>query len=295
MTMRQDSALLLATAKAVAGRLKERIHGTRLRIRTPSQTQVTKTDGWRAVIGDLGSGQPRLEIWLDRFTGYPDRKLQACFFSKVRQPITAITRRVDRKLWPVRVVTPDDTGDEDDLVLVKRLARQEFNAPVLEKYAKENFYGIYDPTRLTSQRVNPHFVVRAVAFFEDVARALPRSTAADEQREVFPQYENRKRVTSHLQRERSGLLAAECKIRDRYRCQVCGFRFEDRYGELGSRFAEAHHLVPLGTLRGQVRTRLEDLISVCANCHRMLHRMAGHRTDKARLKAIVARHRRRRA
>ena len=286
--LRQDRAWLLATTKAVAERLKLRGEGTRLRIRIPRRAATTNTDGWYAAIGDLGKNQPRLEVWLDRFSGYPERKLYACFRSEVRQQITSITKRVAQKLWPARVVTPKDTDEDKHLVLAERLGRSEFNTPVLEKYQEgRTFYGIYDPTRETAERVSPHFCTRAVAFFEDVARALPHAAAEDEQREVYPRFENRKRVASHLQRERSRLLATECKIRDNYECQVCGLRFEEVYGGLGIEFAEAHHRIPLSHLREQVRTRIEDLATVCANCHRMLHRMPGQRDDIKKLRAIV--------
>jgi putative restriction endonuclease len=71
---------------------------------------------------------------------------------------------------------------------------------------------------------------------------------------------------------------------------VCSFRFTAVYGKLGNDFAEAHHITPLGKLRDGVKTRVEDLATVCANCHRMLHRMEGRRSDMGRLKAIVRRH-----
>src|SRR5271163_4510558 len=99
---KQNRAWLLATAKAVAKALKLRRAGTRLRVRIPRAAASTNTDGWSAIIGDLGRGQPRLEVWFDRFAGYPERKLFACFRSEARQPIISITRRVSRKLWPVR-------------------------------------------------------------------------------------------------------------------------------------------------------------------------------------------------
>jgi 5-methylcytosine-specific restriction endonuclease McrA len=285
---RQDRTSLLATAKAVANSLKMQSEGTRLRIRIPSRATTTNTDGWYAVIGNLGENQPRLEIWLDRFSGYSERKLYACFHSKARQQIMSITKRVSRKLWPIRLVTSKDTQEEKYLVLSNRLRRSEFNTPILEKYSQGwTFYGIYDPTREAVVRESPHFCGRAVAFFEDVARALPHAAAEDEHREVYPQYENRRRVASHLQRERSRLLATECKIRDRYECQVCGLHFVAVYGNLGTDFAEAHHLVPLSKLRESVRTKIEDLTTVCANCHRMLHRMAGERRDVAKLRAVV--------
>jgi 5-methylcytosine-specific restriction endonuclease McrA len=285
---KQNRAWLLATAKTVAKALKLRRAGTRLRIRIPRAATSTNTDGWSAIIGDLGRGQPRLEVWFDRFAGYPERKLFACFRSEGRLAMMTVTKRVDRKLWPARVVTSDDFDDDKFVVLKQRVGRLEFNAPFLEKYREgRTFYGVYDPTRASAQTVSPYFCLRAVAFFEDVARSLPRSKPEDDQRDVYPQCENRKKVFSHLHRERSKLLAAECKIRDNYKCQVCAHRFEEDYGRIGREFAEAHHVVPLSKLRESVKTRLEDLATVCSNCHRMLHRMAGKRADIGKLKALT--------
>jgi 5-methylcytosine-specific restriction endonuclease McrA len=285
---KQNRAWLLATAKTVAKALKLRCGGTRLRIRIPRAATHTNTDGWSAIIGDLGRGQPRLEVWLDRFAGYSERKLFACFRSEIRQTMISMTKRVDRKLWPARVITVNDLDEEHFLVLKQRVGRSEFNSPFLEKYREgRTFYGIYDPTRASAQTVSPYFCLRAVAFFEDVARSLPRSKPEDDQRDVYPQCENRKKVVSHLHRERSKLVAAECKIRDNYKCQVCAHRFEEAYGPIGREFAEAHHIVPLSQLRESVKTRLEDLATVCSNCHRMLHRMTGKRADIGKLKAIT--------
>ena len=152
------------------------------------------------------------------------------------------------------------------------------------------YYGIYDLTvRSDGNEVNPKLVARAASFFESVARTLPKAKQENEEREVYPQIENRKIVTSHLQRERSSYLATERKIHDDYKCQVCGLRFENVYGELGEAFAEAHHRVPLHRLNGKVKTRMEDLATVCSNCHRMLHKMEGKRNDVETLRIIVRR------
>lgn len=285
---RRNRAWLLATAKAVATELKLHSKGTRLRIRIPSRAALVDTDGWVVAIGDLGKTQPRLEIWFDRFSGYPERKLYAGFCSETRAQMNSITKGISRKLWPARVVTNEHISKEKYLVLNDRLARSEFNMPILEKYRRgRTYYGIFDLTRVSAERVSPHFCARAVAFFEDVARTLPHASVHDEQREAYPRFENRKRVASHLQRERSRLLATDCKIRDNYICQVCSLRFEDMYGTLGLEFAEAHHRVPLSELREDIRTSVKDLVTVCSNCHRMLHRMTGKRNDVSKLKDLL--------
>ena len=78
----------------------------------------------------------------------------------------------------------------------------------------------------------------------------------------------------HLRTERNPRLANAAKGHHGATCMVCGFNFEDRYGELGVGYIEAHHLTPFADLRGRP-TQLDaatDFIVVCPNCHRMLHR-----------------------
>lgn len=81
----------------------------------------------------------------------------------------------------------------------------------------------------------------------------------------------------HKQRERNPRATKRKKAKvlaetGRLACEVCGFDFVAVYGEHGYGFAECHHCVPLTELGESQRTRLSDLVIVCANCHRMLHR-----------------------
>lgn len=54
-------------------------------------------------------------------------------------------------------------------------------------------------------------------------------------------------------------------------CEVCTFDFARTFGDLGAGYAHVHHVVPLH-ISGEVKTTLDDLAVVCANCHVMLHR-----------------------
>lgn len=288
---RFNKAQLLSIARTVASELRNRSSGTALRIRQPGRVTATNTDGWAAKIGDLGEGKPRLEIWADRFSGHQDRKLWACLSGTPSQ-LSNLTERVKKKLVPVRIIRESDGTDGRFFILNTPLNRREFNAPILEKYIKgEGYFSICDSTPVSSERATANFTRHAAAFFESVARALPRAKPEDDTQEAYPRFENRSVVVSHLRRERSRLLATQCKIRDRHCCQVCGHCFENLYGKIGRDYAEAHHLVPLSQLRANVTTRLKDLITVCSNCHRMLHRMSGNPTDVRRLRSIVRRHR----
>ena len=58
-----------------------------------------------------------------------------------------------------------------------------------------------------------------------------------------------------------------------YRCFVCDFDFEEKYGLRGKGYIEIHHLHPVSSLK--IETKIDpksDLVPVCSNCHRMIHR-----------------------
>jgi hypothetical protein len=90
--------------------------------------------------------------------------------------------------------------------------------------------------------------------------------------------EGSKQLRSHYRRERSSKLISAKKVQfqkehGRLFCEICEFSFENTYPEtLGKGFIEAHHKVPLSKIDTIVRTTLDDLLLVCSNCHRMIHR-----------------------
>lgn len=71
-------------------------------------------------------------------------------------------------------------------------------------------------------------------------------------------------------------------------CNICGFDFKKTYGELGDGYIEVHHIVPLSDQDEEaVVDPATDLISVCANCHRMLHRYRDYIVSISELESIV--------
>ncbi|MEO5812760.1 MAG: HNH endonuclease [Rhodanobacter sp.] len=81
----------------------------------------------------------------------------------------------------------------------------------------------------------------------------------------------------HRRLERDTMLARHLKEKrlegtGKLVCEICDFDFVARYGMHGLGFIEAHHTMPVSRLSGKTRTQESDLILVCSNCHRMLHR-----------------------
>ncbi|WP_254904634.1 HNH endonuclease [Clostridium tyrobutyricum] len=57
------------------------------------------------------------------------------------------------------------------------------------------------------------------------------------------------------------------------KCVICGFDFEKAYGERGKGYIEIHHIRPLSYTGKEIYVNPKtDLVPVCANCHRMIHR-----------------------
>lgn len=104
---------------------------------------------------------------------------------------------------------------------------------------------------------------------------VPHAAPEDDE-EVMEAREGRILTRLHRRRERSRKLVAKKKAQSlkkhgRLECEACGFDFEERYGERGKGFIEAHHIKPVHTLTDDSKTRLNDLVLLCANCHRMVH------------------------
>ncbi|WP_313891670.1 HNH endonuclease [Psychrobacillus sp.] len=71
-------------------------------------------------------------------------------------------------------------------------------------------------------------------------------------------------------------------------CKGCGFNFEQLYGERGKDFIEIHHIQPLSTIqKGVVINPEMDLVPLCANCHRMIHRRKDNVLTIKELKEII--------
>lgn len=118
--------------------------------------------------------------------------------------------------------------------------------------------------------------LRAVAAaIESGIGEASREAPIDEDEE-FPEGDVLSRI--HRGRERNRKAVAKKKqqvLRDtgKLACEVCGFDFEAAYGRLGRGFAECHHTIPLSELTGRTTSRLQDFAVLCANCHRMIHRV----------------------
>jgi 5-methylcytosine-specific restriction endonuclease McrA len=295
MTSKSDRAVLTSLAQDVFLRLSERKYETAIQLRRkgPSELSDALTDGWVIDLGRLKSKKCHLQIWLDRFTRYDNRTIWYGFYSSGELSfIELLAHRSQKDLGKaIRLSDVDlENPAQDDSLFRRKLPKANLGYPIIEEYeyGGNYFYGVYEPETL-SQTVSwqQGLGERVAAFFETVACGLPDAAPSGIENSAYPRNENRKIVRQHIQRERNGYLAILRKQKDEFKCQVCRMRFEDVYGPIGRDFAEAHHIVPLSKIKGATLTRVDDLITVCSNCHRMLHRLDGEQGDLQKLKKMV--------
>lgn len=72
-------------------------------------------------------------------------------------------------------------------------------------------------------------------------------------------------------RSRNQALINAKKINSDYRCEICGFSFQEKYGSMGKEYIIAHHIKALSSRPTSSITKQKDIVLVCANCHAMIH------------------------
>lgn len=276
-------SLLKKIALDIQLEVSSKVHDHRIiKIENPVVVQ-TNTFGWCVDIFKFKKipGRGTVEIWLDYFPNVGRPVLAICYSSnmaaRIKKIASCIDGFVDDHITKVKECV-------DGELLSNALQRKYFNKYLIEPYEAKYFtYYFFD--QIKSEDVLPlrlrHEISKQIEWLvRTVSSSLEIQLSIDEDSSAI---ENSVLFTKHKRRERSKALANAAKIRDSFTCQVCKFNFVDTYGDIGRGFAEAHHTKPLSSLKGNVRTRLHDLVTVCANCHRMLHRMEGKADDYKKL------------
>jgi 5-methylcytosine-specific restriction endonuclease McrA len=281
-----------ACSDALAGKVPPQF--VSLRPRSELKSVPTNTYGWCVWVGGIpGERGITLEIWLDCWTRAPTRRVVFCLSARRQEHIERVAELVRSEFGRTRILADRDWEESHGHAQLKRpLPLSGFGRPIVELYGSGgswSFVSLYHRERPRFTRPPSHVLIRdGTRFFSDFITAIIGARAQKQQGRDFPKEINRTAVRLHRERERSSATALSAKIRDSFVCQVCGFSFVHVYGRLGNGVAEAHHRIPLSKLNTGVRTRPDDLITVCANCHRMLHRLSGDRDDPERLRKIIA-------
>ena len=277
MALNTSGNLKLA-AQRLATLLKEGHLALSLRFRDEKPWK-TRTGGYGVTLARFGSSRPDIEVWLDKWLDGNTLVFWAGFGATEAKQIRKLIS--DSSYEPPIIIMKGgkDTREvkNGQYALTSRPSPEELDAPFEEHYTGVHAFGLY------STRSDHFDAIKMNMFIVSMLRDLPEFSGLDDYEGV----ENRKTIRTHLDAERDAKLSLRRKLKDQYICQVCSFDFEKCYGPLEKKFAEAHHIVPLADLNGPVKNTIDDLITVCANCHRMLHRLKGEAGDIGALRARV--------
>ena len=97
----------------------------------------------------------------------------------------------------------------------------------------------------------------------------------------------------HKARERNSIVITIAKQNFKNKhgklfCEVCNFDFEEKYGNLGKDFIEGHHTIAVSAMKQDHKTKPEDIVMLCSNCHKMVHKKRPWLTAKE-IKKILKR------
>jgi 5-methylcytosine-specific restriction protein A len=72
--------------------------------------------------------------------------------------------------------------------------------------------------------------------------------------------------------ERNSQAREACLKYYGYKCIICGFDFEKKYGEIGKGIIHVHHLNKISEINGEHEIDpINELVPVCPNCHTVIH------------------------
>lgn len=221
-------------------------------------------------------GRGKVALWLDLYANIGRPCVSVAFWSTDLKRLNKLIEfsPEDFEINNEKDVEYNSNGE----VRATPLPSHHFEKFIVEE-SRLYYYTKYFPDNINISRLSKGLVHKVSESIIHLASTIPNVLESQQSLRDFPTCKNRKIVRLHYSRERSSRLAQQAKVRDNYHCKVCELNFFKVYGAIGRGYAEAHHIIPLAQLSETSETRLEDLITVCANCHRVLHLMKGLKND----------------
>ena len=149
----------------------------------------------------------------------------------------------------------------------------------LAEQTPNNAYGIKITTKEMREFMEL-FNLYEEDWFQDIGRrivdeilskeAMPINDKVDD--ELISSFfrEGEKYISELSQRKRDRALVGHRLQLDEYKCQNCGFpALAIAAISIESVLVEVHHIYPIQD--GERETKIEDLITLCPNCHRLIH------------------------
>ena len=175
------------------------------------------------------------------------------YFSKINTSIKGYLKK-EMGISVTSILEIDDVSELEEILAKMSSAQKYVYAKPKQTFYEEGmqrYVAFHKQRKATNHNSNSHVVMSADKILE--------ATEGMMKEVVF------------FRRQRNRAIRNQCAARDNYTCRVCGFNFEENYGERGKEFIEVHHLKLLSSYDNEHDIELDDLISLCSNCHSMIH------------------------
>jgi hypothetical protein len=277
-----DEARAKARAKAFLASLAKKLRPRLRKVQPLSliRNPIHETDTGGFSIALARTSRMRVELWFDKYARCPKRTLWYGYYWKGKSNFDSSFGHWHEYVKSECRRWGGDVTNSIPYHFKKNLRTSEFGRPFLEQYRTSNeyFFGCFDlrtGPRLSLIKAIVQFISQTITRGDTISveHIFPRKSKAIER-------EEEQRLIKALRYARAYGAATEQKKRDRFICQICRFDFSSTYPGLGSEFAEAHHKVPLHRAKGaNVRVTPDSFKTLCANCHRMVHKAERFKGD----------------
>ena len=127
-----------------------------------------------------------------------------------------------------------------------------------------------------------------IEFIDDLLLSTEKN---DPLETVLPQAEGKKKEYYVTKYERNSINRKRAIEIHGTKCMICGFDFEQVYGLAGRNFIEVHHVKPLYECSEEIEVNpITDLVCVCANCHRIIHRRKDKIYSVEEIREMIKKH-----
>ena len=135
------------------------------------------------------------------------------------------------------------------------------------RYLGQFYYSSHTPRKMIDEPTQ--FVLYPLDVMQDDNKGDVVKIESESQ--ILTEGKEKTRIQTYY--ERNSKLRKEALRIHGTQCKVCGFIFAEKYGKLGEGYIEIHHLKLHSSVKGErdIDPRV-DLMPVCSNCHRMIHK-----------------------
>jgi len=129
---------------------------------------------------------------------------------------------------------------------------------ICNKQANKSYFGYYLGENILKRKAIEKYleIIEAIINYEvNKKNKFPK---------IYHALEGQKKEIKFLSKERNQKIVNQRKLMDNFKCQACGY-----YMEIGGYYIiDCHHKKPLNK---KIITKIEDLVCLCPNCHRIAH------------------------